>query len=520
MLPGYALGLDPFYYSSSSLTDGSRWCSQDTLLAAGDYGSPGEENRYCPSFDHDGDGYSLNDGDCDDRDGAKSPGAGERLDGLDNDCDGLVDAYIMTEANTAFVQGDYNEALGYRYSLGTGDLDADGAVELVVGGVLAGDYDNGAVYVLEGSDYAGWAGPVSGYAEANILGNNYGTAAVVSPQMADNSGDGRADLVVAGADAYYGNSGLENFAVYRGPLSGALGPSDADLTLTGLGAANIARLEASLDFNGDGVAEIVYAEPQTAQLVVVNSYGVTGAMQVADVDSYITGSSDGLGNAMSGADVDGDGYDDLLTCAIWDNSYTGAAYLVSGQNILGVTDDISNLYTVKFTGGAVNDYYCYGAHPQIADLDGDSAVDLVVGAPQISTVYLYSDLASLQGTVATSVSTERYTSTTGNLFGWALENADMDGDGSPELLVGEPSTNYNSSGSPGYAWIFTDVGSGLSQTPADALFSFRSGTSYDNLGFDLMVQDLDGNGTLEVAIAAPGDNGSGYYSGWLWIPEL
>ncbi|HND00375.1 MAG TPA: lamin tail domain-containing protein, partial [Myxococcota bacterium] len=214
MLPGYALGLDPYYYSSSALTDGSRWCSQDEALAAGDYGSPGQENRYCPSFDHDGDGYSTNDGDCDDRDGEQSPGAGERLDGQDNDCDGVVDQYIMSEDNTAFVVGDYGNYLTYRYSLGTGDLDGDGAVELVVGGLYGGGSDNGVVYVLEGADYAGWAGPAGDDAEATATGSSYGLAAVLSQRMEDNSGDGVADLVVAGSDTYAGSSGLENLAVY------------------------------------------------------------------------------------------------------------------------------------------------------------------------------------------------------------------------------------------------------------------------------------------------------------------
>ena len=45
----------------------------------------------CGTDDGDGDGWSADQGDCDDADPAIHPGAGERCDGFDNDCDALVD---------------------------------------------------------------------------------------------------------------------------------------------------------------------------------------------------------------------------------------------------------------------------------------------------------------------------------------------------------------------------------------------------------------------------------------------
>lgn len=45
----------------------------------------------CRAPDSDFDGYSVDEGDCDDSDASVFPHAPEHTDGVDNDCDGLVD---------------------------------------------------------------------------------------------------------------------------------------------------------------------------------------------------------------------------------------------------------------------------------------------------------------------------------------------------------------------------------------------------------------------------------------------
>jgi len=97
---GSSMSLDPLHIDAIGNDDAGVWCSSDRSWMAGtDWGSPGGENDPCPQFDHDGDGWTGLDGDCDDRDERVYPGAPEIDLGLDNDCDGEVGARPIASAD-------------------------------------------------------------------------------------------------------------------------------------------------------------------------------------------------------------------------------------------------------------------------------------------------------------------------------------------------------------------------------------------------------------------------------------
>ncbi len=89
---GYAQGLDPYYYDADENDDPANWCPQQTEIGArGEHGTPGSVNEMCTDIDHDGDGYTVDDGDCDDENPATYPGAPDTQPGVDDDCDGIIE---------------------------------------------------------------------------------------------------------------------------------------------------------------------------------------------------------------------------------------------------------------------------------------------------------------------------------------------------------------------------------------------------------------------------------------------
>lgn len=103
---GASIMLDQIYYESADLDNPSYWCAAaDQWAAASDYGTPGVVNEYCSGWDHDGDGFSGADGDCDDGDVEVYPGAPELDPTKDNDCDGEIEtqpsAAISYDASAA-----------------------------------------------------------------------------------------------------------------------------------------------------------------------------------------------------------------------------------------------------------------------------------------------------------------------------------------------------------------------------------------------------------------------------------
>jgi hypothetical protein len=187
-------------------------------------------------------------------------------------------------------------------------------------------------------------------------------------------------------------------------------------------------------------------------------------------------------------DVTGDGRDDF---AVGDSG-TDTVFVLDGNpaafgNLLG---------TVSGVPGSRFGYSVAGA----GDLDGDGLADFLVGAPadngNTGTVFLVS--GATLGPIAQVVGIGP-----NQFFGYSVDgNFDLDGDGSPESIVGAPGDVF--AGVAGRARTFTGILTPFynpTLTPAApaGLSGPLYGANVAGLG------DLDGNGFSEYAVSLPLD---------------
>ena len=504
--PNASLSLDPDHADD----DPNHWCRGKGELENGDRGSPGRLNALCWHLDHDDDGYSINDGDCDDRDANASPQLEEVWDGKDSDCNGRTDDMELRDIDHAVLHGVGWHA-GYLDNLSRGDLDADGEDELVVGGYYGGQVLDAPVtgeLDLATEAIASFASTYS----YNYLGG-------IGPRLGDVNGDGVDDLFVGGSDYYYSEHGNVAGALWTGPVSGALSLDDAAATLHGSWYVNQPRVASGDDLDGDGVADIVhgefYAYPYSMGLVVVIS-DPSGAVQLADADTLIIGSGNYyayFGKTLSTGDVDGDGHADLLVGASGDSEggdWAGAVYVFAGGPSL-TSGEADDLVMTKIVGKSGGDALGSGGNPQVADFDGNGDNGVVVSAMTNNEVYLFHDLD--EGVIDASDADVTFDGNRGpEFFGMGLAVGDLDGNGVADLAIGAPATTnyysyYDEGEDVGMLYVFFgDLLSASHYNVDDAHRSLIGNKTDDFFGQALTALDANQDGVDDLAISGTGND--------------
>jgi hypothetical protein len=297
-----------------------------------------------------------------------------------------------------------------------GDVNGDGAGDIIVGAHMAEqqswtDANNGASYVIFGHSTAtafstvDLATPMTSTVGFTIWGAVYDDRAGIAVSGAgDVNRDGYADLIV-GAYQYDGATGQRSNAgavyVIFGH-SAATAFTDIDLAalsnskgfhITGAVANDQLGWSVSCagDFNHDGYDDIVFGSRGDKAYVLFGHSNVTtfpnsdlSASTPGAVGFMVTGTGD-FGYCVSGgADVNGDGIDDIIIAAST-YSTTGAAFVLYGRasstfTNINVQTALPSVSGFRILGDSTSMTVAWSA-TLVKDFDGDGVGDILVGLP-------------------------------------------------------------------------------------------------------------------------------------------
>ncbi len=282
-----------------------------------------------------------------------------------------------------------------------------------------------------------------------------------SVQIADVNRDGRPDLVVA-------NAGSDEVTVLLGDGRGGFTPAPGSPYPAGHSPNDVAVA----DLNHDGNLDLVFANHETSYLTILLGDGRGGFSPAPS--SPLTVHSRPHPHGVAAADLDGDGHLDLVTDSWGENKVTvlfGDGK--GGFSSPGTTFDV-------------------GPHPyqrvRAADLNGDGRADIVT-----------TNLDGASVTVLLSTGRRGVAPASGSPFPaggkpFGLAIGDVNGDGRPDLVVGNWGGHPEDSSFDAVNVLLGDGKGGFSPLPGSPL---KAGHAPARVA----VGDLNGDGIGDIAVA-------------------
>lgn len=400
--------------------------------------------------------------------------------------DAMQDSYdLLTDADFTVTGSDASNNISG--SLACGDLNGDSVGDLVIGAPHAGSYD-GRVYIIYGvSTLSGDLDLEVTSADVEITGSEGQLGRDVA--VADVNNDGVGDLVIGAPDADGDplGGGPRPYAgvvsiVYGGPSLPALIDLDAtpaDVRIYGNNEngseSRIGHRLTTGDFNGDGKDDVAFGYYH-AEVLGWSSPGYSGVfwgllgdealdaeydLFQGEFDFKVYGSPSvyGMGESLATGDLNGDGYDELILLASDGNP--SSVNVVSGRaDMAGLSGDIQSLRSQVISFNVNQGYGALAA----GDIDLDGRADLLIGNPFASPnavmwageAYLFMGQETLEEVLDADADGDLIIQSEdeGAYLGLQLAVADLDGDDTPDLIVGSPQAHAPGRSSAGKVFLF------------------------------------------------------------------
>jgi hypothetical protein len=447
-------------------------------------------------------GYVANDDDCNDADAAISPAATEVCDAynVDENCNGLADD--DDPGATGFFTY-YADTDGDRYG------DAANTIEVCdrPSGYVTNnsDCDDTDADMNPGADEV--CDPLDVDENCNGLADeNDPTCTDTTDYYVDADGDGygaggSTAVPLCDATAGYATNDVDcddtdaSVSPATGDCSIDLGT--ADVILEGESKYGDAGSSVALgDLDGDGADDVLvgadrYSEVGTyygAGYVVLDPSVGSITLDAADATYRNTGSvSSFFGFSAAVGDLDGDGVGDALF-----GSANGGVLVELGPP----SGDFSSADAVWTDSGIGYSLAAY-------DLDDDGADDAALGAASTSYGLVCLVSAFSGGWTSWTAVTSNYIQgeAYSDYFGSSVAMGDIDADGLGDLVVGavyESTTTYDR----GAVYVFDGPLSSGAVSASSANLKITGSDRYDYVGYSVLVEDLDGDGSDDVVVGA------------------
>ncbi|MBK9248721.1 MAG: FG-GAP repeat protein [Ignavibacteria bacterium] len=396
-----------------------------------------------------------------------------------------------------------------------GDVNKDNYSDIAIGAPLAdsGQADEGMVFLYRGS-LAGTVSTPVWFGEGNQNDAHFGMTIAASNDM---NGDGYGDVII-GAPDFNADADLPKegrvLAYYGRNVWPQASPNwTADTQQDGAGYG--ASVATAGDVNGDGYSDLAIGIPdydngQTDEGRVLVYYGATtGLGATPNWSMEINQASASFGESISGGDMNGDGYSDIIIGA---TNYTNGQ-----QNEGGVFVYYGNTAGLSLEPNmtAESDQAASGFGAAVAnggDFNGDGLTDMYIGAP------MYDNGQNDEGRVY--VYNGKYSGLSANA-NWSVENSqalaehgysvssagDVNGDGYADVLVSAPYFDATFVDE-GRVYLYLGGPTGLSTTPISSLSPVAQASAL--FGWSVSgAGDINADGFSDIIIGDPYYDGNG-----------